>query len=410
MTKPLEGLRILDLTQFLSGPYCTMIFSGLGAEVIKIERPGSGESARANPPYAGAKGVSVFRQTEEDISLSVLKRCRNKKSITLNLNSSEGKELFLNLVRTADIVMENFRPGTMIKLGLPYSVLAETNPEIIYCSLTGFGPEGAYALLPAFDIVIQAISGTMSVNGYADGPPTRCGISLGDISGGLFACIGILAALEHRRKTGKGQELNVSMMESTLSMLMDEAHDFWQKQGKPARSGNRVTRLTPFNSYKAEDGYFVIASGSNQHWAGIVKVMGREDLIDDLRYKDQSDRITNADEVDAIINSWAGSLSLAEVLAALEAEGIPCAPVREIPEVIADKNLLESGAIAPIEHPGCGEIPSIKAAGLPIHYGQTEAGFDRPAPFLGQHNNEIYGQLLNMSTQELEELKKNKII
>ena len=410
MAKPLDGLRILDLTQFLSGSYCTMIFGGLGAEVIKIERPGSGEPARSNPPYAGAKGVSVFRQTKEDIPLSILKRCRNKKGITLNLNSPEGKELFLKLVKTADVVVENFRPGTMKKLGLPYSVLSEANPEIIYCSLTGFGPEGAYALLPAYDTVIQAIAGAMTVNGSSDGPPTRSGIAVSDLSGGLYSCIGILAALEHRRKSGQGQELYVSMMESTLSLMMDEAYDFWQQQGQSARSGNRVTRLTPSNSYKAKDGYFVICSGTNQHWADILKAMGREELYDDVRYKDQSDRITYADEVDALINSWAANISVAEATAALEAKGIPCAPVREIPEVYADENLLGSGAISPIVHPGCGEIPSIKAAALPIHFGLSESKFDQPAPVLGQNNTEIYGELLKLSIYEMEELTSKKII
>lgn len=410
MSKPLEGLRILDLTQFLSGPYCTMIFAGLGAEVIKIERPGSGEPARSNPPYAGPKGVSVFRQTKEDISLSILKRGRNKKGITLNLNSAEGKELFLKLVKTADVVMENFRPGTMSKLGLTYATLSEANPGIIYCSLTGFGPVGAYASLPAYDTVIQALGGAMTVNGLPDGPPVRSGIAVSDLSGGLFSCIGILAAIEHRRKTGKGQELYVSMMESTLSMMMDEAHDFWQQQGQPARSGSRVTRLTPSNSYKAKDGYFVICSGTNQHWADILTVMGRDDLYDDERYKDQSARIINADEVDAIINSWAGHIPVAEVVAALEAKGIPCAAVREIPEVYADKNLLESGAIVPVVHPGCGEFPSIKAAAFPIHFGLAESGFDQPAPFVGQDNNEIFGELLKLSGEEMEALTNKKII
>lgn len=410
MSKPLDDLRILDLTQFLAGSYCTMIFGGLGAEVIKIERPGSGEPARSNPPYAGVKGVSVFRQTPEDISLSVLKRCRNKKGITLNLNSAEGKEIFLRLVAKADVVIENYRPGTMNKLGLPYSKLAEINPEIIYCSLTGFGPEGAYAKMSAFDIVIQALGGAMSVGGFPDGPPTKNGIPIGDLSGGLFSCIGILAAIEHRRKTGKGQELYVSMMDSTLSLMLDEAHDFWQSQGQPARSGNRLTRLTPFNSYTAKDGYFVIATGGDHHWATMLRLMGREELYDDMRYKNQSNRIELADEVDAIINLWSEKLSVKEVLAALEAAGIPCAPVRGISEVLADENLLETGSIVPIVHPVCGEIPSIKAAGLPIHFGLSESGFDQPAPTLGQNNAEIYGDLLNMNTQKLDELKNQKVI
>jgi crotonobetainyl-CoA:carnitine CoA-transferase CaiB-like acyl-CoA transferase len=404
MTKPLEGIRILDLTQFLAGPYCTMLLGGLGAEVIKIERPGSGEPARFSPPFAGEKGVSISRQTRDDMSLSILKRCRNKKGITLNLASPKGKELFLSLVAKADVVIENFRPGTMKKQGLPYSVLSEANPGIIYCSLTGFGPEGAYANMPAFDIVIQAIAGVMSINGDPNGPPTRCGIAVGDEGGGLFACIGILAALEHRRKTGKGQELTVSMLESVLSLMMDESYDFWRSQGMPARNGSRLTRLTPFNAYKASDGYYVIASGSDEHWTKILKVMGRDDLFGDVRYKEQPGRIERADEVDAIINLWSANRSVEEVLRGLEAQGIPCAPVRDTPAVYADKNFLDSGAVVPVVHPVCGEIPSVKAAGLPIRFGSSDTPFDRPAPQVGQHNTEVYGEWLGLDDKALAEL------
>lgn len=410
MSKPLEGIRILDLTQFLAGSYCTMIFSGLGAEVIKIERPGSGEPGRFMPPFAGEKGVGISRQTRDDISLAILKRCRNKKGITLNLNSPKGKELMLRLVAKADVVIENFRPGTMKKLGLPYSVLSEANPGIIYCSLTGFGPQGAYAHMPAFDIVIQAIGGVMSVNGDQNGPPTKCGVAIGDMAGGLFSCIGVLAALEYRRKTGKGQDLTVSMLESTLSMMMDEAHDFWLTQGQPPRSGSRLTRLTPFNAYKAMDGYYVIASGSDDHWMKILKVMGREELCDDPRYRNQPGRIERADEVDAIINSWSGGRSVDEVLRGLESQGIPCAKVRDIPDVLADKNLLDSGAVVPIAHPLCGEIPSVRAAGMPIRFGLSKAEFDRPAPWVGQNNAEIYSEWLELNDKELAELTGEGII
>lgn len=404
MSKPLEGIRILDLTQFLAGSYCTMVFSGLGAEVIKIERPDSGDPARLFPPYAGEKGLSFSRQTKEDISLTILKRCRNKKAITLNLNSPKGKELFLRLVAKADVVMENFRPGTMRKLGLSYPVLSEANPGIVYCALTGFGPEGAYANLPAFDIVIQAIGGAMSMNGDPDGPPMKSGIAVSDLGGGLFSCIGILAALEHRRKTGRGQELTVSMLESVLSMMMDEAHDYWGTQGQPPRSGSRLTRLTPFNAYKARDGYYVIASGGNEHWRKILTVMGREDLYEDVRYKDQLGRLKLADEVDAIINAWSENRSVEDVLKGLESQGIPCAKVRNIPEVLADKNFLDSGAVVPVLHPLYGEVPSVKAAGLPIRFSVSKAGFDRPAPSLGQNNAEIYGEWLDLNDKALAEL------
>jgi len=410
MTKPLEHVRILDLTQFLAGSYCTMILAGMGAEVIKIERPGTGEPARSTPPFAGPKGVHVARQTPEDISLSILKRCRGKKAITLNLRTPEGKELFLKMVEKADVVVENYRPGTMEKLGLDYPVLAKANPAIVYCSLTGFGVIEAYKNLPAFDIVIQAMSGAMSVNGHSDGPPTKMGLGIADEGGGLFACIGILAALEYSRKTGQGQQINVSMMESVLSMLMDEAPDFWLTQGIPLRSGNRLTRLTPFNAYQASDGYFVIASGSNAHWEGILKAMGREDLIGDERYADISDRVKCADEVDAIINNWAKTVTVKEALAALNEHTIPCAPVREIPEVYADEHLIESGAILNVKHPTCGEISSLKAAGNPIHFSLADTNFTDTAPTVGEHNFEIYQEICGLSEEQVKDLMEKKII
>jgi len=410
MKKALEHVTILDLTQFLAGSYCSMILAGLGAEVIKIERPKYGEPARSNPPYVGPKGVNVNRQTEDDISLSILKRCRNKKGITLNLKSPEGKELFLKMVKKADVVVENYRPGTMEKLGLDYPVLSKANPAVIYCSLTGFGNIEAYKELPAFDIVIQAMSGAMSINGQPDGPPTKHGIGVADLAGGLFACIGILAAFEHRRASGQGQQVTVSMMESVLSMLMDEAYDFWSTQGMPLRSGNRLTRLTPFNAYKASDGYFVIASGSEAHWEGILKAIGREDLIGDKRYASFPDRIKCADEVDGIINDWAKNVKVNDAIAALNKHMIPCAPVREIHDVYADQNLIRSGAVVNVEHPSCGEIPSIKAAGNPIHFSKTDASFDKPAPTLGQHNFEIYKKLCGLSDECINELIAKGII
>lgn len=410
MTKPLEHVRILDLTQFLAGSYCTMLFAGMGAEVIKIERPGVGEPARSTPPYAGPNGVNIARQTAEDISLSILKRCRGKKGITLNLRAPEGKELFLKMVEKADVVVENYRPGTMEKLGLDYPVLAKANPAIVYCSLTGFGAIEAYKDLPAFDIVIQALSGAMSTNGQTDGPPTKNGLGIADEGGGLFACIGILAALEYSRKTGQGQQVTISMMESVLSMLMDESPDFWLTQGMPLRSGNRLTRLTPFNSYQASDGYFVIASGSNAHWEGILKAMGREDLIGDKRYADISDRIKCADEVDGIINEWAKNVTVKEAIDALNSYTIPCAPVREIPEVYADEHLIEAGAIVNIQHPTCGEIAAVKAAGNPLRFSLADTSFDKPAPTVGQHNLEIYQELCGLSEEKVKELIANKII
>lgn len=410
MKKPLEHIRILDLTQYLAGSYCTMLLAGMGAEVIKTERPETGEPARSNPPYAGPKGVNIARQTPDDMSLSILKRCRNKKSISLNLNSPEGNEIFFKLVKNVDIVIENFKPGTMEKLGLGYEKMSKVNPSVIYCSLTGFGQIAAYQDLPAFDIVIQALSGAMSINGHPDGPPTKIGIAISDQAGGLFSAIGILSALEHRRETGQGQQVTVSMLESVLSLMMDEAPDFWLTQGMPTRSGSRLTRLTPFNSYKASDGYFVIASGANVHWEKILKAIGREDLIGDQRYADISDRVERADEVDAIINEWSSKVTVKEAIATISQYRIPCGPVREIPEVYSDEHLLKEGAVVGIKHPTCGEVPDLRAAGNPIRFSAADVSFDKPAPTIGQNNEEIYQGLLGISPEEIKELINKKII
>lgn len=223
----LEGIRILDATTFLSGPYCTLLLAGMGAEVIKVEQPQTGDPARQSPPFAGPQGASGKPLTRDDMSFGFLKRSRNKKSVTLNLKHPQGKQLFLDLARHADVVVENFRPGIMDRLGVGYEQLREVNPALIYCTLSGFGLSGTYASLPAFDIVVQAMSGLMSINGTPDSPPVKVGMTLGDLAGGLFATVGILAALEHRQRTGVGQLVECSMLDALIAMMLDEAPDFW---------------------------------------------------------------------------------------------------------------------------------------------------------------------------------------
>lgn len=342
--KPLQGIKIVDATTFLSGPYATLLLGGLGAEVIKVENPKGGDPSRISPPFAGPEGAAGSRQSDDDLSFGFLKRGRNKKSVTLNLKTPEGKEIFKRLAKEADVVMENFRPGTMDRLELGWDVLKEINQRLIYCSLSGFGLSGEYAKLPAFDIVIQAMSGIMNINGEAGSPPVKAGLTLGDLAGGLFSTIGILAALQQRSVTGEGQLVEVSMLDAMIAMLMDEAHDFWAAQGNDLRMGNRLLRLTPFNSYAVSDGYIVIASGNDTHWQRILKAIGREDLIGDERYAVQAARTDRADEVDEIIKQWSVTQSAAEAVARLQEFDVPCAPVRDLSQVLADKELRQRGA------------------------------------------------------------------
>lgn len=410
MTKPLEGIKILDVTTFLSGPYCTLLLGGLGAEVIKVENPRGGDPSRISPPFAGPKGASGSRQTEEDLSFGFLKRCRNKKSITINLKDPRGKELFKELAKKVDVVMENFRPGTMDRLGLGAETLRELNPSLIYCSLSGFGLSGAYAKLPAFDIVIQAMSGIMSINGDPASPPVKAGLTLGDLAGGLFSAIGILAALQQRHVTGEGQVVEVSMLDAMIALLLDEAHDFWAGQGKSLRMGNRLLRLTPFNSYPTSDGFVVIASGNDKHWERILKAIERDDLIGDARYAVQAERTARADEVDEIITAWTKNRDTETVVKRLQDFEVPCAPVREMQEVLQDEELRKRGTLTSLVHPTAGSLEEYASWDMPVRFSNARVGFDQPAPRLGQHNNEVFGSVLGLTEREISQLKEQGVI
>ena len=410
MTKPLEGITILDATSFLSGPYATLLLAGMGAKVIKVEQPKVGDPARISPPFAGKNGVAAKALDREDLSFGILKRARNKQSITLNLKHDKGKEIFKELAKRADVVVENFRPGTMDKLGVGYDELKGLNPGLIYCSISGFGLSGKYRDLPAFDIVVQAMSGLMSINGMPDSPPVKTGVLLGDIASGMFSAIGILAALRYREITGKGQQVETSMLDALLALILDDSLDFWSSQGHSVRMGNRLLRLTPFNSYSTRDGYIVIASGSDQHWERLLKAMNREDLIGDSRFNIQSQRTVNADEVDAMIAAWSRSMMTQEAVEILVKYEVPCGPVRDFLDILQDEELAKRGTLVDIQHPTAGKIEGFKAWGFPVKFSEAEVGFKQPAPILGAHNKEIYEDLLGLTPAEIEELKSNNVI
>ena len=414
MGKPLENVRILDLTQFLSGSFATMILGALGAEIIKAERPGSGDPARASSPFAGPEGVSIKRQTPDDMSMGALKRLRNKKSVGLNLQSDEGKEIFLEMVKHVDIVIENYKYGTLDKMGLTYEKMKEANPKIVYCSLTGFGEVEAYKKLPAFDIVVQAMTGLMNINGSEDMDPLKVGMAIGDEPAGLFAAIGVLAGYIHAQKTGIGSRVTVSMLESILAMIMDEAHDFHLSEGRGVRNGNSLTRLTPFNCYKCKDGHFVVASGgSDKMWNDMLTIMGREDLREDERYSTLPGRVVNTKEVDAIIEDWAQNVTMDDAVAALQSYRIPSGPVKTVLQAWNDPNLIEAKAIIPLEHRTAGIIEGVKAAQNPIRIHSDDCEdvfFDKPAPAVGEHNHEIYSSLLGFDDAKIAELESNGIV
>lgn len=409
MKNHLEGVRVIDLTAYLSGPFVSLNLAAMGAEVIKIERPKVGDPCRWNPPFAGPEGVNYQSKSDMDVSLLYLKRNRGKKSISLNMRSEKGKEILERLVEIGDVILENFAPGSMERLGFDYERLKEINPKIIYCSISGYGQEGPYRERAAFDLTIQGTSGIMGVTGFPDGPPTRCGAWIGDMIPAMYGLSGILAALYSREKTGKGERIDISMQDACFSMIMDEALDLHLERGIPMKTGNRNPRLAPWNAYQAKDGYVIICVATNDQWEAFTEAIGREDLKDDPRFKTQEGRSKNSDEVEGIVLQWLRDLTVEEALERLREKRVACDSVPEINQVLEDPQLKFRGMIQELYHPKSGAT-GIKTAGFPIHFTESRAGLTEPAPYPGQHNKEIYGRLLGVSDQDLLNLKDEGII
>ncbi|MBI4776390.1 MAG: CoA transferase [Deltaproteobacteria bacterium] len=397
MTKPLEGVRVLDLTQFESGPSCTLLLGYLGAEVIKVERPGVGEPAR----------TQFLENLDEGDCWYFLMLNSNKKSITLNLKSDEGKTLFKKLVALADVVVENFRPGTMDRLGLGREMLQEINPRLIYASISGYGLSGKYRDYPAFDIIAQAMGGAVSCTGYPDRPPVRCGPSIGDVVGGLNLTIGALAALFHRQTTGKGELVEVSLQESILNLLRS-AYQGHYHTGKPIpRIGSRYVGNCPWDTYPTSDGYVVIGALTPDQWANLCEVIGRSDMAHAPGFERSADRYwKHRDEVDGMIANWTADKPKKNVMESLVARGVPCGMVMDSAELLEDPHLLEREMIVEITHPQRG---TFKQLASPVRIGDAKLEVT-PAPLLGQHNEEIYSQLLGYTLEQLSELIAKKIV
>ena len=409
MKRHLEGVRVIDLTAWLAGPFLSMQLAALGAEVIKIERPGSGDPTRASVPFAGPKGVGFGKKAPEDISLINLKRNRGKKSITLDMKRERGREIFRMLVSKGDVVLENFAPGTMESFGFDYPALKAVNPKVIFCSIAGYGQSGPYRDLTAFDLTIQATSGIMAVTGYPDGPPLRCGPWIGDLIPALYGLSGVLAALASREKTGHGERIDISMQDCGFSMIMDEALDLLVARGIPTRQGNKNPRAVPWSTFPTKDGNIAICAYTNDQWKIFLEAIQREDCLKDPRFKNLEDRLQNAADVEAMVTEWSKNLSSREAMRVLREKKIPSDPVLEVKEVLEDPQLKSRGMIQELMHP-MGVKTDLKAAGFPIRFSELPAEYPGPAPMLGQHNQEIYTGLLGFSKKEMEQLEKEGII
>lgn len=394
MRLPLEGIKVLDLTRVLAGPYGTMVLGDLGADVIKIEMPVKGDDARHFGPYKD--GESAYF-----ISLN-----RNKRSITLDLKSEKGKEVFREMVKEVDILVENFRPGTMEKLGLGYEDLKEINPALIYAASSGYGHTGPYSKKAAYDAVVQAMGGLMSITGEENGKPTRVGTSIGDITAGLFAAIGILAALANRYETGKGQKVDVAMLDCQVAILENAIARYTVTGEVPRPGGNKHPSIVPFEPFDTKDGEIMVAAGNDALWAAYCRALGLEELITDGRFVTNPLRNDNYNELRPIIAEAMRENTTEEWLEILDKAGVPNGPINTIDKVMEDPQVVAREMIVEIDHPISG---TIKVPGVPIKLSETPGSIRTTSPLLGQHTDEILKELLNYDEEKIEALKKENI-
>jgi formyl-CoA transferase len=398
MPKALEGIRVLDLTQYEAGPSSTQMLAWLGADVIKIEPPG-GEQGRT--ALSDTKGEDAW-------FFMLLNSC--KRGVTLNLKSPRGKAMFQELARTADVVVENLGPGSMDRLGLGYQALRALNPRIIMASVKGFSAGGPYSDYKSFEWIGQAMAGAMSMTGHPDGPPTKAIGGLADTGAGLHTAIGILAAIVQRQTTGVGQQVEVAQQDAVVNLLRIHLRETYVT-GKPAmRQGNRSAVAAPSNIYRCHPGgpndYVFIHCATQEMWASLTRIVGRPELASDPRYADRRDRVQFVDEIDAAIEAWTSRRSKQEVTAILAGAGVPCGSVLDSREVLTDPHLKATGFITELEHPRRGPYPM---PGNPVRLSDSPTDVVR-APLLGEHNAEVYGKLLGLGEAELDTLRREGAI
>ncbi len=394
MSGPLHGIKVIDLTRVLAGPFCTMTLADLGADVIKIEKPGSGDDSRAFGPHL--HGESAYFMSIN----------RGKKSLTLDLKSEKGREVFLKLIETADILVENFKPGVMKKLGLDYENLKKINPRLIYAASSGFGQTGPYSSRPAYDLIIQGMGGLMSITGPDASQPTKVGSSIADIFAGVFSAIGILSALYNRSNTGKGQMVDVAMLDCMVAILENAIARFTGSGVDPVPIGNRHPSIAPFTSVKTADGYINIACGNDLLWVKFCEIIGRPDLAADKRFASNHSRCEHMTVLLPVLNDVMSVHSSGYWLPRLEAAHVPAGPINTISQVLSDPQVVARNMLLELTHPVAGLI---KIPGSPIKLSDTPAEVRFPAPVLGQHNEEILNSL-GYSSQQIEEFRTQSVI
>lgn len=402
---PLAGVRVLDFTRALAGPFCTLVLAQLGAEVIKVEDPKGGDVARGNAPFLGPSGLGLAATGPDDLALALLNRNRGKRSITLDLKHPRARAVVADLVRAVDVVVENFAAGTADRLGVGYADCAAANPAVVYCSISGFGQGGAPGAR-AMDAIVQAASGIMLASGGAGDPPVRVGVPVADAIAPLYGVIGILAALRRRELSGEGAHVDISMLGVLTSLVATEDWDALATLGQPLRTGPTLPRLAPFGLYRCRDGWFSLVAPQDRDAAAVLGAVGRHELAADPRFATRDQRMANEPALTAVIEDWAAERSAAEAVAVLSAAGVACAEVREPAEALRDPGVEARGETVPVLHPVLGEVDALRTAGLPITFAGEGRVRLEPAPRLGEDTDAVLDALAGYGKEVIAELRR----
>ena len=394
--KALDGIRVLDLTRALAGPFCTLMLGDYGADVIKIEIPGTGDDTRKwGPPFIGEESAYF-------LSIN-----RNKRSLTLNFREEKAKEIFLKLVEDSDVVVENFTPGVMSRFGLDYETVKKSNPNIVYCSISGFGQNGPYQSRPAYDQIMQGISGLMSITGHPEGEPEKIGIAVTDIGAGMWAAFAVMSALYRREQDGEGQYIDISMLDAQVAWLTYQAGYYFAYDRPPQRLGKAHPTLVPYQAFMGQDGkYFNVAVGSDRLWDRFCQAVKREDLKDHPDYASNGVRVENRATLSPLLQEYFLSRPADEWVADLQANNVPAGPINDLADVFSDPQVLHREMLLEIPHP---TLESVKQTGLPIKFSRTPGGLDQHPPLLGEHNHSILSDL-GYSAAEIEDMVDKSVI
>ena len=392
---PLAGVRVLDLTRVLAGPFCSMLLGDMGAEVIKIEEPGKGDDTRSWPPFTGGEATYFMAVN------------RNKRSVTLNLKAPEGQGILRALVRKSDVLLENFRPGTMERLGLGCGALTRLNPRLVYCSISGFGESGPEAARAGYDLIVQAESGVMDLTGFADGPPVKVGNSIADLVAGMSAAHGVTLVLLARTRTRRGQKVEIAMLDVMASLLTYQAGIYFGTGQRPARRGNAHPSIVPYEVFRAADAFLVLGVANSSLWAKCCGALERPGLARDPRYDTEAKRVQHRDTLIPLLNEILGAKTAAEWVTRFEAAGVPAGRIRSVAEVCESEHLKARGMIVTLPHPTATQVTVM---GVPIRLQATPGKVASAPPVLGQHTDRVLKSIVGLKAAEIARLRRGGVI